>query len=236
MQLHLFDSMNDLSDYASGAIIREIRQKDNLLLCTATGNSTSDTYNKLVRKKSEFFTENLKIIKLDEWGGVPAGHPITCETYLQERLLRPLQIKASNYYAFNSNPEDPDKECYRLQKILDANGPIDLCVLGIGVNGHIALNEPGETLHPYCHTATLSTSSLNHPMVRETDITPTYGLTLGMADILNSKKILLLISGKSKASVTKELMRKKIDTRLPASFLWLHPDVQCLCDRDACCD
>jgi galactosamine-6-phosphate isomerase len=236
MQLHLFDSMNDLSDYASGAIIREMKQKGTLLLCTATGNSTTETYKKLVKKRSEFDSDNLRIIKLDEWGGVPAGHPMTCESYLQERLLQPLRIKASNYYAFDSDADDPLAECNRIQQILDANGPIDLCILGIGVNGHIALNEPGETLHPHCHKAVLSTASLNHPMVRETGMTPGYGLTLGMADILNSRKILLLISGKSKADVTRELMTKRISTKLPASFLWLHPDVQCLCDRDACCD
>jgi galactosamine-6-phosphate isomerase len=233
MQLRLFDSMNDLSEFAASVIIAEINQNRNLLLCTATGNSTSETYYKLVSKKKEFTSEKLRVIKLDEWGGVPADHPMTCEAYLQKRLLRPLIIDPVNYISFTSDAEDPDQECERVQHLLDVQGPIDLCILGIGMNGHIAFNEPGDFLIPHCHKANLSSSSLNHPMVRETDVTPKYGLTLGMADILKSRKIILLISGKNKASVTRQLMLKKLDTQLPASFLWLHPDVHCFCDRDA---
>ena len=233
MQLRLFDSMNDMSEFAASVIIAEINQNRNLLLCTATGNSTSETYHKLVSKKNEFTSEQLRVIKLDEWGGVPADHPMTCETYLQKKLIRPLKTDPSRFISFKSDAEDPDRECARVQQLLDAQGPVDLCILGIGLNGHIAFNEPGNFLVPHCHKAHLSPSSLNHPMVRETGVTPKYGLTLGMADILKSRKIILLISGKSKASVTKQLMLKTIDTQLPASFLWLHPDVHCYCDRDA---
>lgn len=233
MQFRIFDSMNDLSEYASDLIISAIVASNNLLLCTATGNSTTETYRQLVRKKDSFPAADLRIIKLDEWGGVPADHPMTCETYLQQKLLQPLRIKPDNYISLNSDADDPDKECSRIQQLLESKGPIDLCILGIGINGHIAFNEPDSFLNPDCHKARLSTSSLNHPMVRETGVVPKYGLTLGMANILKSRRILLLISGKSKAEITQAFMQKKIDTQLPASFLWLHPDVLCLCDRDA---
>jgi galactosamine-6-phosphate isomerase len=225
--------MNDLSEFASDLIISAIAENPDLLLCTATGNSTTETYKKIVAKKDRFSAGNLRIIKLDEWGGVPPDHPMTCETYLQTKLMQPLQIKPVNYFSLNSNADDPDQECDRIRHLLEKNGPIDLCILGIGLNGHIALNEPGDFLTPHCHKASLSPSSLNHPMVRETGVAPKYGLTLGMADILNSRKIILLISGKNKTSITQAFMQKKVDTRLPASFLWLHPDVLCLCDRDA---
>ena len=233
MHLHLFDSMNDLSDHASALIIRAINASNSLLLCTATGNSTTETYKKLVSKKDDFPYEKLRIIKLDEWGGIPAENSMTCETYLREKLIQPLQIRESNYLAFNSNPADPEGECHRIQQLLDEQGPIDLCILGLGVNGHIAFNEPAEFLTPHCHTAGLSASSLNHPMVQQGKASPKYGLTLGMADILKSRKILLLISGKSKAEITGALLMKRISNNLPASFLWLHPDVHCLCDKEA---
>jgi len=233
MQFRIFDSMNDLSEYASDLIISAIVASNNLLLCTATGNSTTETYRQLVRKKDSFPAGDLRIIKLDEWGGVPADHPMTCETYLQQKLLQPLRIKPDNYISLNSSADDPDQECSRIQQLLESKGPIDLCILGIGLNGHIAFNEPDSFLYPDCHKARLSPSSLNHPMVRETGVAPKYGLTLGMANILKSRRILLLISGSSKAEITQAFMQKKIDTQLPASFLWLHPDVLCLCDRDA---
>ncbi|HJZ39939.1 MAG TPA: 6-phosphogluconolactonase [Bacteroidales bacterium] len=233
MYLHRFDSMNALSDYASDAIVSVINVTDSLLLCTATGNSTTETYRKLVGKKDFFPVEKLRIIKLDEWGGVPAENPMTCESYLREKLIGPLQISETNYLGFNSDPADPEQECIRMQQLLDQHGPIGLCILGIGLNGHIAFNEPGDFLTPHCHKAALTASSLNHPMARDMKAAPGYGLTLGMTDIMRSRKILLLISGKNKASITRDLMSRKITTRLPASFLWLHPDVYCLCDREA---
>lgn len=234
MEVNLFDSMDELSEYASDAISSAINTQDNLLLCTATGNSTTETYRKLVQKRGLFSVQHLRIIKLDEWGGVPDHHPMTCESYLQEKLIRPLQIKPDHFISFRSDPADPAQECSRIQDLLNIHGPIDLCILGIGLNGHVAFNEPAEHLNPHCHQAALTPSSLSHPMAREMGAAPRYGLTLGMADILQSKKILLLISGKSKAAITRSLMQQRIDTRLPASLLWLHPDVQCLCDKDAC--
>jgi galactosamine-6-phosphate isomerase len=233
MKLHLFDSMDDISNYASDLIVKVIQKKHDLLICTATGNSTTETYRKLTLRKDQFRTGDIRIIKLDEWGGVPMDHPMTCESYLQEKLIKPLKVSFGNYFGFNSNPADPEAECSRIQKILEQEGPIDLCILGLGLNGHIAFNEPDTYLSPHCHHTRLSPSSLAHPMAQDMEVKPGYGMTLGMSDILKSRQILLLISGKGKSAITSDLMRKKISTGLPASFLWLHPDVSCLCDRDA---
>jgi galactosamine-6-phosphate isomerase len=115
MDLHRFDSMNALSDYASDAIVSAINTDSNLLLCTATGNSTTETYRKLVGKKDAFAVQKLRIIKLDEWGGVPAENPLTCEYYLRKKLIGPLHISESNYFGFKSDPADPEQECSRMQ-------------------------------------------------------------------------------------------------------------------------
>ena len=101
------------------------------------------------------------------------------------------------------------------------------------MNGHLALNEPGEYLEAEPHIARLSESSLTHPMVLGMKNKPAYGLTLGMSDIFQSSCILLLISGEKKKAITAELFKKKISTKLPASFLWLHPNAVCLIDEDA---
>jgi galactosamine-6-phosphate isomerase len=233
MQLQIFDSPDQLAVFASDLIIDAVQQKNDLLLCTATGNSTTKTYKELVNKKDLYSCEHVRIIKLDEWGGIPMESPATCESYLHLNLLNPLKIIPRHYFGFESHAEDPEKECIRMQHILQHEGPIDLCILGIGLNGHIAFNEPSPVLEPFCHTARLSPSSLNHKMIKDIKDQPTYGLTLGLADILLSRKILLLISGQSKAEITRDLMKKKITTSLPASLLWLHPEVYCLCDKEA---
>lgn len=235
MKIDRCNSYEELSGKAKDIITQEIKKKPNLLLCAATGGSPTGTYvalGKEFQKQSNLFNY-LEIIKLDEWGGIPMNYPTTCESYLHTHVIQPLQIPDSRYTGFLSNPENPEKECARVQNVLDKKGPIDICILGIGMNGHLALNEPAEYLQPYCHVAKLSVQSQQHPMAVEMREKPTYGLTLGMADILHSKMILLLINGSHKREIVQKLLSKKITGSVPASFLWLHPNVTCLIQNDA---
>jgi galactosamine-6-phosphate isomerase len=116
---------------------------------------------------------------------------------------------------------------------LEKNGPIDICILGLGLNGHIAMNEPGDALTPHTHVSRLTLQSQKHAMLATLKRKPRFGLTLGMADILSSRKILLLVSGLSKRAILKRTLQPRVTTRLPASFLHLHPDVTVFCDRAA---
>ena len=101
------------------------------------------------------------------------------------------------------------------------------------MNGHIALNEPAPALHTNCHVAHLSQKSLQHPMIAGDTEKPGYGLTLGMANIFQSRLIILLINGIKKREITQAFLEQKISTELPASLLWLHPNVICLIDGEA---
>ena len=228
MQIQRFDSEKALAAAASEIIRQAIQKKPDLLLCAATGNTPTSTYQALVAQKSLFPADQLRIFKLDEWGGVPMDHPGTCESYLQAHLIQPLNIPADRYFSFQSNPADPQQECARIQQLLQQEGPIGLCVLGLGVNGHLAFNEPGAFLQPHCHIAQLTQDSLGHSMAKDMQGAKLYGLTLGMADILAAREILLLISGPAKVEVTQQFLEAKINTQLPASFLWLHSNVKVL--------
>lgn len=235
MEIELLNTYKELSQRAKDLIIQEIKKKKNLLLCTATGGSPTDTYDLLANEylgQPELFSQ-LRIIKLDEWGGIPIDHPATCESYLKDHLIQPLQIPSSRYIGFNSNPKDPLQECMNIQEKLDLEGPVDLCILGLGMNGHLAFNEPADFLQPNCHLAELSVMSLQHPMASEMQLKPTFGLTLGMADILHSKMILILINGHQKREMVSKFLSKEISSAVPASFLWLHPNVTCLIEKDA---
>lgn len=235
MKIDILNTYEELSRKAKDIIIQEIKKNRNLLLCTATGGTPTETYDLLnneYRKNPELF-EQLRIIKLDEWGGIPMNYEGTCESYLQQHLIQSLHISGSRYIGFNSNPEDPQLECMNIQDKLDKEGPIDLCILGLGMNGHLAFNEPAKFLQPNCHLAELSAMSLQHPMASEMELKPTYGLTLGMADILHSKMLLILINGSQKRKIVRKFLSKKITSSIPASFLWLHPNVICLIEKDA---
>jgi galactosamine-6-phosphate isomerase len=232
MKVTYFDSYETMSRQAGELIAAEIAGQKNLLLCAATGRSPEGAYMELVRhsKEGDIDVSRIRIIKLDEWGGVPHNHPVSCENYLRHHLLDPLGIPGKNYISFASDPPDLQEECNRIRLELESQGHIDLCILGLGTNGHLGLNEPGPSLEPYCHIARLSQETLQHQMIASLKQKPVYGLTLGMMELLSSKKIILLITGQKKGEVIERLLTKKISSDLPASLLWLHQDVQCMID------
>lgn len=235
MKINVLDSYEDLSMLAADILVSQLEEKKDLLFCAATGNSPDGVYSLITeeyQQRPELF-DGLKVIKLDEWGGVPMEDPGTCESYLQSRLIKPLLLDSSRYISFQSDPEDPALECKRIQDQLENIGRIDVCLVGLGMNGHLALNEPGGFLEPDIHVATLSASSLTHSMVSEMNKKPSYGLTLGMRSILDSELIIMLVNGKKKKEIARAFLSGKVTTQLPASFLWLHPNVICCIDREA---
>jgi galactosamine-6-phosphate isomerase len=166
MNITRYDDYELLSE-AAAIIHDEIKERRRLFLCAATGNSPRGLYKRLVEyhyHEPSLF-DQLTVVKLDEWGGLSKNHPASCEHYLKNYLIDPLQIPAGRFISFASDTQDPEHECRNIQRKLDKHGPIDICILGLGSNGHIGFNEPAAYLEPYCHIARLAPSSLNHSMV-----------------------------------------------------------------------
>ena len=227
------NTLAELNELASETIIHELQQNAKSLVCAATGNSPTGVYQKLVEKKKGINASDLRFIKLDEWYGLGINDEGSCEKYLHEHLFNPLGISNQKYIAFDGKAADPEKELEHVTNYLDEHGPIDLCILGLGKNGHIAFNEPADALQSRAHMAPLSSTSLEHAMIKGTGEQIKFGMTLGMTDILQSKKIILLVNGTHKNAIMQKLMEQKISTQLPASFLWLHANVRCFyCDND----
>jgi len=227
MQISNFNTVEELNNAGAEFMVRHLSGKKHSLLCAATGSSVTGIYETFVKRKAKVDTASLKIIKLDEWAALPMDHAGTCEYYIKQHLLQPLSITESHYISFNSQAVDTDAECKRIAAELKANGPIDLCMLGIGLNGHIAFNEPANQLQPGVHLSKLSAASMLHLMVKDVAEKPQYGYTLGMADILQAKTILLVVQGKHKKEIFEQWLTGKISTQLPASFLWLHNNAYC---------
>jgi len=224
----------EMSGNAASIVLEEIQKKPGLLLCAATGSSPEGLYRELAAtadRTPELFNR-LRILKLDEWGGVPENHPVTCEYFIQNIILKPLRIPTDRYISFASDPESLELESGRIRSCILSEGPIDICILGLGKNGHLGLNEPAPRLEPYSHVTELTDTSLEHSMIASLEHKPSYGLTLGMQEILSSGKIIMLVAGRGKKEVAENLMEGKISTQLPASFLWLHPNVECLVDSE----
>ena len=230
METYTLPDHEAMSREAAGWLVRRLRAKPHALLCLATGGTPQRTYELLAGHPAVL--RRARLLKLDEWGGLARTDPATCEAYLQRRLIRPLG-RRQDLHGFRCRPQDPEAECRRVNAWLETNGPIDLCVLGLGVNGHLGFNEPASALQPFAHVAKLSAASLKHGMLAAARERPTYGLTLGMANLLASREILLAVSGPHKRAALQRLLGGTITPRFPATFLWLHPRVTLLCDATA---
>jgi galactosamine-6-phosphate isomerase len=239
LQVFVHADYEEMSHRASRTLLHRALHKPDLLLCAATGSSPTRTYELVSEawRGRPDLSGRLRVIKLDEWGGLPPDDPGTCESYLRRLLLGPLGIPDDRYIGFRGDAADPQAECRAVADRAGAAGPIDVCVLGLGLNGHLGFNEPADALRPHAHVAPLSAESLAHPMVRGSRTPVSFGLTLGIADLLQSRQILLLVNGRHKRDVLRRLLDDRtVSPRFPASFLWLHPDVSVFCDADAAGD
>ena len=235
MKSRVFGNHDAMSRAAAGWIAREFGRKPGMLVCLATGSTPTRTYELLgsQARKSPALFKHLRVLKLDEWGGLAANDPGSCEAYLRQRVVRPWGISRRRFIGFAAAAPRPEKECQRIQRWLDRHGPIDLCILGLGSNGHLGFNEPNRTLCPVAHGARLLPETRAHAMLLHTTVKPEFGLTLGMADILQARRILLLVSGRQKRKPLERLLHGEISTEFPASLLWLHPQALVFCDREA---
>ncbi len=231
---HVFPDHEAVSQYAAEWLTSGLRHKPAAIMCLATGSTPMRTYALVAERSAREPTlfERCRLLNLDEWGGLPMDHPATCGIHLRSALVVPLGL-SDRYVAFDSQPPHAETECARVAKWLAENGPIDLCVLGLGLNGHVGFNEPAEFLQSHAHVARLSEATMTHAMLNHGDAPPTYGLTLGMADLLQSRQIMLLVTGAAKRDPLQRLLSGRITTDFPASLLQLHGNVLLVCDAAA---
>jgi galactosamine-6-phosphate isomerase len=238
-ELQVFADYEALSRRAADWLVSRLRARPNSLLCLAAGSTPHRTYELLAQRGAADPTlvAHCRFLKLDEWGGLPIDDPANCEHQLRSVLIGPIGA-TDRYVGFKCTNEPAaqakaSSECTRIANWLNQVGPIDICILGLGVNGHLGFNEPASYLLPHSHVAHLSEASLAHPMLRGTTLRPAYGLTLGMADLLQSREVLLLVSGAAKRGPLERLLAGRISTDFPASLLHLHPRVTLLADAAA---
>ncbi len=235
LRLEVAETYDAMSRRAERLVVAELKRKPSLIFCASAGGSPTRLYELLAarRRRQPRLFSRMRVLQIDEWGGLPRNHPATCEADLRRKLLEPLGIKAERYIGFNSETREPEAEAARVAGWLAAHGPIDICILGLGLNGHVAMNEPAAELTPRAHVARLARASMNHPMLQQLRQKPRYGLTVGMGDILSSRLVLLLVNGAHKREAIHRLLKPVVSTRFPASFVWLHPRAAVLCDRAA---
>jgi galactosamine-6-phosphate isomerase len=233
MKIHNCSDYQEMSLLGAKLVHSEIEITPDLLFCAASGHSPAGLYQLMAKKhqNSNGFFDWMTVIKLDEWVGLDSESIFTSEYDIQEKLLNRLGIEDDRFIAFEVETRDPISECNRIQRELDISDGIDICILGLGINGHIALNEPADFLQPNCHVAKLHPVTLGSGMIENVDVPLTEGMTLGIGNIMASKMVILFITGKGKKPALDLLLEAKIRTDLPASILWLHPNAHVIVDR-----
>lgn len=235
VQVVAAEDYGDLSRRGAAVVVQNLRANPAALLCAASGSSPLGMYKELAKTRAEDpdSFSRLRVIKLDEWGPLAADDPASCEFYVRKEVCEPLGVGAERYITFRGDSADPDAECAAFSNALQSAGPIDICVLGLGVNGHLGMNEPANWLHETAHVTELAKESQGHGMLANAWTQPRYGMTLGMGDILQSRLVLLLVSGAKKREATDHLLSRRITTQFPASLLWTHRNTIMIIDREA---
>ncbi|HSH34891.1 glucosamine-6-phosphate deaminase [Schnuerera sp.] len=238
MKLFVEKDYEKLSKVAANIVKEEMSKKPNMVLGLATGSTPEGMYRELIRmhKEDGLDFSNVITFNLDEYVGIDVEHPNSYHYFMKNILFNHINIDLKNTYIPDGKANDLEKYCEEYDELIQEKGGIDLQILGIGENGHIAFNEPDDTLNVGTSVVDLTQSTIeaNSRFFDSIDEVPKTAITMGIGTIMKAKKIILLANGKKKAKVIKELLREdKITTQLPASMLLLHPDVTVIIDEEA---
>ena len=235
MKVIVCKDYDDMSKKAADLVISNIKEKPQIKLGLATGSSPIGLYKNLIRanEDGEISFKFAKSVNLDEYIGIDPANDQSYQYFMNENLFNHVSFADTKLpYA----PENDEKYAEEYNKYLDDFGQRDIQILGIGENGHIAFNEPGEVLNRRTSIVKLSQSTIeaNSRFFESEDEVPKYAISMGMSDILNAKTIILLANGKKKHDAVKKLIEgDTIDPKLPASFLSLHPNIYIYVDEEA---
>lgn len=234
--LSIFSTYDELSDFAAQQIISTVQGNPKAVLCLAAGDTPRLTYQKVVdlAHKSNTSFSDITFIGLDEWVGIGPAVEGSCYHFLNEVVFSPLSIKNERIFFFNGMAADLQAECKRIDATINELGPIDLVLVGIGMNGHIGFNEPGIDPQLGVHVVVLDTVTTNTGQKYFKEEKPlTLGVSLGIAQIMASGKVLLLANGLKKADIIRKTMQENISNAIPASFIRNHPNGMILLDKEA---
>ncbi|HEY0433995.1 MAG TPA: glucosamine-6-phosphate deaminase [Chitinophagaceae bacterium] len=226
----------EMSKRAADVVASLMESRKEPLICTASGDSPAGLYRELVErvKQEKLSAENWWVVSLDEWIGMDGSDEGSCRFHLDRQLFGPAAIAESRICFFDGKTADADTECTRIEEFIQLHGGIDVAILGVGMNGHVGMNEPGVDPALEAHVAEL------HPTTKEVgqkyfqkQQELTGGLTLGIATLMKARHVIIVISGKHKAAIAARIIDEPTSTTLPATLLKNHPSLQIFLDHDA---
>jgi glucosamine-6-phosphate isomerase len=239
VKLRICQTYEELSAKVAEYVIMLMSGYEKPLLCPASGDTPAGLY-KVLAERCQGGKCNIadwSFVGLDEWVGLNGTDGGSCRYSIDQTLFRPLGIAENNICFFDGRSADLQKECETAEQFISAGNGIDVAILGLGMNGHIAMNEPGcaidgraQVVALHAVTKQVGQKYFNQPQVLDR------GITLGMGTLRESRHIILMVSGKHKASIVRKLLEEPVTNELPASLLLDHPSVTVFLDAAAAVD
>lgn len=237
MRLMVTKNYEEMSKVAAKEMAEDIKKNPEIVLGLATGGTPVGMYKELIRMYNEGELDFSKVtsINLDEYVGLGGDHDQSYRYFMNTNLFNHINIDKNNTFVPNGLAENIEEECLNYDKRIQDMGGIDLQLLGLGANGHIGFNEPGEALSVGTHLTKLKESTIqaNARFFASIDDVPREAITMGLGGIMKAKKIMVIASGEGKSEVVKAMMSGKITTEIPATMLQMHRDVLLIVDEEA---
>ena len=243
MRLVIRDSQEAVADLVAHYIQDRIQtyaptEEDPFVLGLPTGGTPIALYKKLIERcqSGNLSFKHVVTFNLDEYIGLPEGHPESYRTVMHRNLFNQIDIPDTNINLLDGNAPDLEEECDRYEAMIDSYGGIELLIGGVGEDGHIAFNEPGSSLESRTRVKALtrSTKAANARFFgNDPDKVPKQALTMGVGTILDAVEILLLVQGVHKATALQQAIEAGVNHLWPVSALQLHPHSVIVCDEDA---
>ena len=236
MKIIITKDYEELSTKAAAIMLEVIKQNPSAVLGLATGTTPLGMYSRMIADCRENGTDYSKIrtVNLDEYKGLPKTHGQSYAYFMKKNLFDSLDITPEQTNIENGTAKDADAECARYDALLEEL-PRDIQLLGLGSNGHIAFNEPNTPFGSGTHVVTLAESTVKDNARLFKDITevPRKAFTMGIRQIMQAKKVLILASGTNKAEAVYKTVKGEVTEEVPASILQLHPDCILVADEAA---
>ena len=206
------------------------------LVCPASGDTPTGLYEELVRrvKANKADLQHWYFIGLDEWMEMNGEDEGSCRNYLDTTFFSPLEIEENRICFFDGKGIDARDECRNAEAFIESLEGIDIAVLGLGTNGHIAMNEPGTPKTSRSHISTIAkeTQAVGQKYFK-TPKRITEGITLGIQTLLEAKHIMLMVTGSKKASIIQRVLSTPATSEIPATFFLEHPSITIYLDKEA---
>jgi glucosamine-6-phosphate isomerase len=222
MKVIIRKSYEDMSAAVADVVLDQVSREPNSLFCFPSGDSPTGMLNILVKRikegKADF--SKSKFVGLDEWVGMDRNDVGGCKHYMYEKFFDPAGLRKDQIIFFDAKAKDLKAECKMVDNAIADNGGIDLIVVGIGMNGHLGLNEPGSSFENYCHFVDLddTTKKVAQKYFSDSKVLK-QGITLGLKHITEAKTTIVIASGEKKSQIIQKIVEGPVSEQVPGSIM-----------------